>query len=204
MEHGEGVSMAAEHATRLGHQLKRGNACVESLFNEINVVVVDQDYNGWFSAGIPVSELPHSAELSMDQLRRIRVEIVYLRQTETPSVSRQHAPSGACTWLEAQARAHLHFAPERENVGFFFVIDEVGVNVWAHWDSRFSPLVGGIASMLNVTMELQCLHPAPDFVWITIADTDTADVLFMGLIPGEPVQSGAFEEQINQMMVLYP
>lgn len=201
---GEGVNLAAEHGIRLGHQLKNADICVETLFDLVNTIVVDRDYNGWFSGGIPFSEMPDSPELSMDELQQVRLEIVYLRQTETPSISRQPAPPGACSWSEARERAHLHFAPERQNVGFFFVIDEVGVNVWSHWDSWITPLDGEFASVLNVTMELQCLHPAPDLVWITIADSETADVRFMGLVPGEPVQSGAFEEQINQMRVIYP
>ena len=201
---GEGVNLAAEHAIHLSHQLKNENICVETLFDLANTIVVDQDYNGWFSGGIPFSELPDSPELSMNELQEVRLEIVYLRQTETPSISRQPAPPGACTWSEARERARLHFAPERQNVGFFFVIDEAGVNVWAHWDSWLTPQDGEFASVLNVTMELQCLHPAPDLVWLTIADTETAEVRFMGLVPGEPVQSGAYDEQINQLRVIYP
>jgi hypothetical protein len=200
----DNVNLAAEHAIYLGHQLKNANDCVGALFDAVNTIVVDQDFNGWFSGGIPFSELPNTSELSAEELRETRLEIVYLRQVETPPNSRQPAPSGACTWPEARERAHWHFAPGRENVGFFFVIDEVGVNVWAHWDSQLTPLDGELASVLNVTMELQCLHPAPDIVWLTIADPDTSDVRFMGLIPGDPVQSGALDEQINQLKVIYP
>ncbi|TET86226.1 MAG: hypothetical protein E3J37_00165 [Anaerolineales bacterium] len=200
----ESLNLAAEHAIRLSHQLKIKSECVEVLFDAANVIVVDRDYNGWFSGVIPFSELPDSPDLVLDDLQEVGIKIVYLRQVETSPVSRQPAPSEACTWPEARERAHWHFAPERQNVGFFFVIDEVGVNVWAHWDSWWTPDKGEFSAMLNVMMELQCLHPAPDLVWLTVVDPDTSDVLFMGVVPGEPVQSGDFAEQINELRGIYP
>ena len=98
----------------------------------------------------------------------------------------------------------MHFAPSRPNVDFYLVIDEVGVNVWAQWDAPLTPLDGEMASPLNIAMEVGCLQPALDWLWLFVV-ADDGTITFLGRIPGDAVRSEDYTTQvITQMEVLFP
>lgn len=98
-------------------------------------------------------------------------------------------------------RIHQHFSPERSNVGFYFVIDEGGVNIWSQWDG---PPDAGItmASMLNVLFELDCLYPVPTRLIVIVVEPSDL-VSLIGMVEGEVVTSGDFAAAIEQFQVLY-
>jgi hypothetical protein len=169
--------------------------CVGGLFTEINPIVVDRNYNGWFSGDIATSTLPTTAQLSDQQVQQIRdgFKVMFLR--DKPAASDKPAPAGSCGWPEAARNLQRHFASTRENVGFFFVQDDIGVNVWAQWDGSTDPVLLS-ASMANVTMELHCLFPPPNNIFVQVVD-DAGNLNLLGLDSG-------FKTAAEQFKILYP
>ena len=81
-------------------------------------------------------------------------------------------------------------------MSFYFVIDEAGTNVWAQWDGPSDFLA--LASILNITMELDCLHPSPTQLLTITVDQD-GEVGMIALLP----ESGIKTMDLNQLQVLY-
>lgn len=98
------------------------------LFDLINPIVVDRDYNGWFIGGIPPSSLPRRSSLTENDSEQVGDEIAvsYQRDVQTTSVDRQTPPTDSCAWPETRERIHQHFAPTRQNVRFYLMTDEGG------------------------------------------------------------------------------
>ena len=197
------LDLAFEHALNLSAQLNRSDLCVGELFDGINPIVVDADYNGWLSGLIDPAMLPDSPMLSPAEIGALRanMQVNYSRTVPTDSLVRPSAPEGSCSWQDTVPRIHQHFSPERTNVGFYFVIDEGGVNIWSQWDG---PPVAGItmASMLNVLIELDCLYPVPTRLIVILVE-DAGVVSLIGMVEGEVVTSGDFAAAIEQFQVLY-
>ena len=197
------LDLAFEHALKLSLDLNRSDPCVEELFDGINPIVVDADYNGWLSGLIDPAALPDSPMLSPAEIEALRAEmqVNYSRTSPTDSLVRPPAPEGSCTWQDTIPRIHQHFSPERSNVGFYFVIDEGGVNIWSQWDG---PPDAGItmASMLNVLFELDCLYPVPTRLIVIVVEPSGL-VSLIGMVEGEVVTSGDFAAAIEQFQVLY-
>jgi hypothetical protein len=76
-----------------------------------------------------------------------------------------------------------HFAPPRENVGFEFVLDETGINVYAQWDGEVD--VTMIPTLLNVALELRCLHPPIDQLIVIVVDAN-GKINLIGQTPAAP------------------
>ena len=77
------------------------------------------------------------------------------------------------------------------------MIDEEGINVWANWDSPtdysyYAP------AMMNVAMELDCLHPKPDNLFMGITDEEN-DLALIALWSGEAI----FEMDLEQITILF-
>jgi hypothetical protein len=203
-EIGENLDLAFVDAVQLSHQLNLEETCIGVLFDVINPIVVDGACNGWFSGIIVPSSLPREANLSEHDMDQMAAEytIGYLREVPTSSMDRPPAPTGSCTWQETRGKIWQHFAPSRQNVTFYFVIDEVGANVWAQWDGPADMVIVS-ASLLNVVMELDCLYPAPDQLIVVVVD-DKGEATLIGVLGGETIRGGDFAEVINQFQVLYP
>ena len=192
----QNAELAKQNAILASQQLVQQHACIKSLFDAINPIVVDENYNGWFSGRAEVEKFSSSENLSESELESIEAafEIGYLR-TELPAAI-QAAPSDSCTWPETQQKIQNHFSPDRENVAFYFVKDEVGVNVWTQWDGPTD--FRAMASILNVAMELDCLHPSPTQLIMVIVDSD-GNVGLAGILPAEGIEN----LDINQMQIFY-
>jgi hypothetical protein len=175
--------------------------CVKAVFDRINPVVVDQSYNGWFSGSVAVSLLPETYDPGEKELYEVAedFEVVYARQS-LPAIP--DAPSsGSCSWQEARERMQLHFDPERPNVDFYFVGDEVSRKVTAQWDGSVAEKtdIGVIyASIMNVAQEIRCLYPAPDYLYIMVHDP-SGTLIWMGRLPSAGIQS----LDLDQVEVLY-
>jgi len=197
------LDLAFEHALNLSADLNRASACVQQLFDGINPIVVDADYNGWLSGLVDPAALPDSPMLSPAEIEALRAEmqVNYSRTIPTDSLVRPPAPEGSCSWQDTAPRIHQHFSPERTNVGFYFVVDEGGVNIWSQWDG---PPDAGItmSSMLNVLFELDCLYPVPTRLIVIVVE-DAGVVSLIGVVEGEVVTSGDFAAAIQQFQVLY-
>lgn len=200
----DNLELAVVRAMALSQRLSFAEPCVKERFDVITAIEVDRDYNGWFSGKIPPFFLPQTAEPTDEELLTVKFEANYLREVETPKAGRQPAPAGSCSWPEARQKARVHFAASRPNIDFYLVIDEVGVNVWAQWDAPVTPLQGELASPLNVAMEVACLHPRLDWLWMFVVDED-GTITFLGRVPGNAVRSEDYAtEVVNQMEVLFP
>lgn len=86
-------------------------------------------------------------------------------------------------------------------MGFSVVIDETGVDVYAQWDGATEQVLV-LTPLLNVTLELKCLHPAPDKLTITVVD-DAGNVGLIGALPGAAIKSDDLKDDIEQLQVVY-
>ncbi len=192
----QNAELAMRGAALASQRLAQIDSCIPFLFEAINPIVVDSNYNGWFSAQVEPNLLPEGENPSEDELDAVEAvfTIGYVR-TIAPEQPRP-APSGACTWQDTRARIQNHFFIERQNVTFYFVIDETGRNVWAQWDGPADFLA--FASMMNVAMELGCLHPSPTQLLMIVVD-EQGEVGMMALWP----ESGFEALDLNQVRILY-
>jgi len=178
--------------------------CTKELLDNLYIVVVDPDSNAWFSAYTPIEGLPAMAVPSTFSASQVEYMIEYVR--EGPSSSAAPAPESACSWSEARNGIDRHFGPEERNLGFYQTIDPVGVSVWAQWDesSGLQPLISVAPSLLNLAMELRCLHPRPDQVWIGVVG-ETGEMILAGVLPGEVLQEDDYASAaLEQFKVIGP
>lgn len=195
----ENNELAMHHALILGQELNASDACVSRLFEKISIIVVDKNYNGWFSGEIGPTNLPSTIQLEEEQLDELSsmFEVGYLRNS-APEIMGS-APSGRCDWITAKENIHNHFSSKRENVGFYLVNDETGVNVWTQWDSPPGMLMLNLpTSALNIALELDCLFPEPERIVFVIVD-ETGDVQIIGAWDWESAKN----QDLNQIKILY-
>ena len=112
-----------------------------------------------------------------------RYEIGFFR-TRTTEVF-EDPPINSCTWQETEEKIHRHFANEREYVAFYYIHDNYGTNVWAQWDGDGEMLdLNLMSSFMNISLELDCLYPLPDYFTYYIVDSNgeiiAADRMSMG------------------------
>jgi hypothetical protein len=195
----ENAQLAIRHAFILSQQLKGSDDCVNRLFNFINPVVVDKNYNGWFSGQVSPSDLPATLPTDDQQLAEYSklFQTGYLRSKTTAKIS--SAPAGSCAWQEAKKNIQNHFSPDRENVAFYFVLDDEGVNVWAQWDSEPEFLQLNLpASILNIAMEIDCLFPKPDRIIFDAVDQE-GEIHVYGIWN----QADMKNQDISKIQILY-
>ena len=184
----DNVSVAEDHAIQLAHQLLAGDYCIADEFDVMNPIVVDRDYNGWLSVNFEAQTLAQHEVLDgiiMESIKR-EMAVGYARQVTTDPRGRQAAPGGSCSWSQALDGLWTHFSRERMNVGFYMVIDETGINVYAQWDGPTDALM--YASLANVGMELVCLHPAIESLNVTIVD-EGGNIKLIGRVAGHIVRA---------------
>ena len=165
--------------------MKAKNPCLAEVVTMINLSVVDRNYNGWVLGMIAVDELSDEGTILFEEAFDTAqiFEFGFLRQEAPAALAAP--PAGACTWQEAREALHQHFAPERENVGFqFMVLDGVGTTVWAQWDGSSDPLFASV-NLMNVLMELECLYPAPTGLVVVVVDEETGQLGLYGEIEEE-------------------
>lgn len=186
---------ALRSAAEASFLLTETDVCVAYLFDSINPIVVDKQYHGWFSGQIETGEIPTEEPSGADWFDfQALFQTLYIRNTAPPTIG--PASSGSCSWQETRDNIQRHFFAGRENVSFSFIIDEVGVNVYAQWDGPTDFLA--YASILNVAMELECLHPEPTQLFIQIVD-EKGQIGLIALLDQEGIQN----LDLNQLMILY-
>jgi len=164
-------------AAELSATVNAASPCSPKLFDVINPIVVDRHYQGWLSAQILPADLPRQERFTPEDLSLAShlFQVSYLRTALShPDVK------GTCDWPEASHRLQSHFAPDRELVAFYFVIDDLGSHVWVQWDGDANPIMA-VASLGNVSLALECFSPTADVIYI-IVNTDGA-ALDMGVLP---------------------
>lgn len=163
--------IAADDAVALSIELLKSSDCVDELFTYVNPIVVDQNYNGWFSANIPISALNEYIAGRKDTgyvIDALQEGAFFRHEPPQPT---SPGPESSCTWSEARDNIQEHFDPNRQNVNFYLVKQESGeTNLFAQWDGPGDET--SIAAMFNVAMEIDCLHPSVDIMIITFVDMD--------------------------------
>lgn len=174
--------------------LANNDPCFRDAFYFANPIVVDSQYNGWFSGQIEVDALPAVSSPSEDDLAAIADQFTVGYLADAIPASPEPAPAGSCTWVEAESKIRLHFSSTRPQVTFYFVIDRAGTNVWAQWDG---PTDGAIviANLYNINMELQCLHPRPTQLIAMIVDDEgnLRHVGFLAINPDDYMDLSGYE-----------
>ncbi len=190
--------LAQLSAATVSAKLATGDAkCLSSMVNVINPIVVDRNYNGWFSGIIKLSDA--SANVPLEN-KVSAFTVSYLRTK--PAAPPLTASAQSCKWTEARAKMQKHFAPTRENVGFEFVIDETGINAYAQWDGEID--VTMLPVLLNVALELRCMYPPIDQLVVIMVDAD-GKINLIGQTPGSAVRSQNYANDVpNQFKILYP
>ena len=192
------VSLAQVSAATVIAKLATGDAkCLGGMVGVINPIVVDRNYNGWFSGIIKLSD----ASANVPPENKVSAFAVSYLRTK-PAAPASAAPAQSCKWVDARAKMQKHFAPTRENVGFEFVLDETGINVYAQWDGEVD--VTMIPTLLNVALELRCLHPPIDQLIVIVVDAN-GKINLIGQTPGSAVRSSNYANDVpNQFKILYP
>jgi hypothetical protein len=165
------VELATRQGILLANKLKGSDPCVERLFPNFNVIVVDRDYNGWLGARFPFSAIPQNSGLSDAQIDDIRlaVKVGYLR---TVAAKPATAPSAqACSWAEAQKNLAGYFLKEPLNVSFPMA-DDTGMSVYVQVNGGSDPEGYYWSVLTNTAKEIKCLNPPVYLIWVIIVDKD--------------------------------
>jgi len=174
------AKLAIRDAILQSQRLNAEDGCVSRLFDEIYVIIVDKNYNGWFSGQIRIADLPATVPADEKQLDEIAkaYRTTYLR--EEVAANLDPLPGNSCTWVDAKQNIQNHFSSERENVDFYLIVDESGVQVWTQWDSELDLLQSNLpTSLLNITAEIDCLFPQPYIIFFQVVDK-TGQTLIIG------------------------
>lgn len=173
----EQAAQAILDAIVVSHALRNATQCSEILFDGINPIVVDADYTGWFSGRIAPDLIPTTETLTDEEIVSLtgKLEVGYMRTAPVASY-----PNAPCSWSTTQDRIWNHFSRERENVGFYYVVDEVGQNIWAQWDGPTDAVMVAV-NLGNIMLESECFPPQANLIFTIV--NDEGDALLIGLIP---------------------
>jgi hypothetical protein len=198
------LAVARFHAAGASQRLEQGDECVSIVFTGLTSIVVDRDYNVWFSGQVSPGDLPQSADPSDADLEAAgeRFVVGYARSEATTSAVRPEPAAGACGWPEARDHLRGHFEPGRQNLAFYMAIDDGGVNVWAQWDGP-ADADAFFADILALRSELSCLNPPLDTFWGIYVDGSGKTILVVAA-PGDAVREADDEGLLSQLEVVYP
>jgi hypothetical protein len=179
---------ALARAVRVAHAAVRSDDCVKQLFDKLNLIVVDSQYAGWFSASVALRHIPATEDITEADLENIvqQLEIGYSIESHPTD-----PPISSCTWWEARQAIKQHFSPDRTNVEFYFVVDRTGRNLWAQWDGPSDPAIV-ITNLLNIQLELDCFDPSVNIIFTIV--NEAGQVTLAGWVP---------EGDLGQAQILY-
>ncbi len=168
----QNFDLAVLHSIELANLLNQTDVCVAEYFDYFNPIVVDQNFNGWFSGGINIDLLPGSGELSDAALEVVREGIFnfgFWERTFVPDV--QAIPSESCTWDEVEELVSRHFYDSVLNT-YFLVADNLGITFTVQYATRYPDdyLGDAMTTYLNTEREVECLLPEVDYVFVSIVD----------------------------------
>lgn len=171
------LDMALTHAAELSQKIRVQFPCVTELFDVINPIVVDQKYTGWFSGTLDPTIIPDEEALTSAEIDQLvdKFTVGYLLEALPGPI-----PAGSCNWSSVRESMQNHFSPERQNVAFYFVVDDFGANVWAQWDGPTDPIFM-MTSLMNVMMELDCFIPTANLIFIVVDKEGTTGLV--GVVP---------------------
>jgi hypothetical protein len=184
--------IALTDAVNLVHYVSIGNSCIKMLFDDVNPIVVDSDYNGWLATVIHTYTLPTNTTLTQEQFDDIyqQASVYYLRRDD-PS-PRVQPPEDRCAWSDAQSNVLRHFNSTVLNQFYYLVQDENGIHAYVQIEDFTTGLsdkvwyANLIATILNITSELKCVYPTPTDLLLQVVDPD-GKIEMIGRLP-DPLQ----------------
>jgi len=174
------TALARQHASQVLQRVVSRDACIAALFTSLEIIVVDGNYNAWFSASLAPDDVPGEEGQEASAFQN-----VYLRQSVPETVSE----TGQCTWAEARAAARAHFAGTEDpatNMDFYPLIDPRGLSVYAQWVAFSDTFITAaeMASVLNVAQEVNCLSRPVDQLVVKAVDKH-GNVKMLGTLAGQ-------------------
>lgn len=191
--------LAMQHGLIVSQEMKAADPCVSQNIDYVNPVVVDKNYNGWYSAEIKPGDLPDTVLTDNENLYGMSLLAERGYSREQAPTKLKAAPAASCTWPEANEALHQHFSSARENVAFYYVTDEAATTLWAQWDSQPEMLQFDVmASLMNISEEMLCLHPQPTQLIFEVSDSRGV-VLLVGMWEWAGIKA----QDLNQVQVVY-
>lgn len=202
----------------ISHEVAWQIPCTGEVFEGINPMIVDRDYNSWYVDIIPMRALlqvehPTDEEL-VASIERSGMEIAYLRRT-SPQGGEHAAPEDACTWPEARAEIQEFFGAERRNAAAYLISGYQAASgytslppqvfVQIQWDVTTPEEADDRILLDNIeraSKPLSCLSPPVDRVEIYIVDED-GQLLVFGLIPGKFIREQIFPLPVDQISLVH-
>jgi hypothetical protein len=175
---GANARLARHDAAIMVQLLYAVDPCVGKLFLLINPAVVDAKYSSWISVSIFTQFLSPKLTSSAADIAKIDTTLMVSSQRNVPDVAAGAAPKDSCPW--SVARTNL-FSRQLDGTNpqnsFTLVTDDQGVTVnlqfglpasMAASDAlKTSWLITGTA---NALIEIKCLYPKPDQLFIQMVD----------------------------------
>ncbi len=172
----ETSTQAFINGAMIAHRITYQIPCVRELYDGINPMIVDRDYNAWYIDIIPLRAIPTSENPSVEELtasiERSGMEYADIRRTSTQDEI-QVAQSDACTWPEARAAIREINEPEQGNNAAYLIIDDEQVLVQIQWaiakgqESDDQAVVERIGLLSHT---LDCLNPPIDKMELFVVD----------------------------------
>ncbi len=182
------------HASQVTAALLARDACIKQLFSVLDVIVVDEADNGWFSGEVALDKAPAvqsgaGSTAQADEVKAISEAFdgIFLRSKPIPPLGEK----SKCTFAEARTKILSHFSDGKTpsaNLEFYRIVDEGAGTIYAQW-SGDAIAANNLARIMNVALELQCLTvPKIDAILFTVVDKQ-GRVVAAGRMPGESIAS---------------
>jgi len=173
------TSVAELQAILAAKILVESGNCIRN-FNTMQFIVVDQEYQLWFSGSLRTKDVP---DLQVEQTGG---------GTDSPQGGGREQPiestplpenALACTWPEVTSRLKDTFSSKNVDASFYYARDAGGSNVYTQWavpDSEAALNV--VDNLTQIAVEIGCLYPPADgiSVLLTLPDGQT---LLSGYLP---------------------
>jgi hypothetical protein len=200
------AQLARDQAILITSWILRSQRCAADLFERINVMVVDRDYQLRFSGTAGFRELAATLQPNGERLESL-VGVFTIEALSMASATRTGAvvPPEACTWREARSRWMSQFDADLSTVAFYVSVDEQGTDVWAQWQGPNPRLVPAefLSGLIYVGSQLGCLYPPLDTMWVVYVDWEgTAQTV--GRLMGSALESADPRSIIEEFVMLYP
>lgn len=178
------LESAIQHSIELSHKLKQANICTAYLFATINPIVVDKNYNKWFSGTIDVRDLPAHSQLTEKDIRWAKDAIMNLRgvwQRQTV-IDLQQVSVNSCDWNEVQKHLSMYFSSSSLNAYYVFADNDHKTFTVQHQvtDKNEESVV-----FPNVGEAVSCFQPSIDTIMIILVD-EKGNILSKKQIPMNP------------------
>lgn len=202
---------------KLAHRMATDVPCARSLFDAVNPMIVDRNYNSWYIDVIPMIAIPAASSVTDDiliaSIEQNGSQIAYLRRSPPrPPVIADTGQS--CTWAEAHRQIMAVFGTARRNVSAYLIVgyeavpDSTGrepVYAQVQWDGATpadweQPVV--LAVLEQLVTSVACLNPPVDRLETFVVDAN-GRVMVYALVPGALIHANPVSLNPSQFTLVY-